>query len=159
MSVGRKPESVLSAGKRLGERSGWTLTNLQMQKMTYIAHMYCLGVHEIPLVSGTFEAWDLGPVHPMLYHMLKGYGAKPIRPGGLFMAADLSDDYLGVDILDQAVDFLDRRELVNITHWKYGAWAKNYDPTFRGVLIPNRDILEEYRLRVERYEEEQRAGQ
>ena len=38
--------SILSVAKRLGERSGWTLTNLQMQKMSYIAHNVLLGRDE-----------------------------------------------------------------------------------------------------------------
>ena len=57
--------SALSAGKRLGKHSGWTLSNLAMQKLLYIAHMYHLGMYDAtPLVTGHFEAWDYGPVHP-----------------------------------------------------------------------------------------------
>ena len=33
----------LSAAKRLCEKSDWTLTNLHVQKLLYIAHMFYMG--------------------------------------------------------------------------------------------------------------------
>ena len=140
--------SILSAAKRLGERSGWTLTNLQMQKMSYIAHMFHLGETNEPLVDGTFQAWDLGPVHPVLYHAVKRYGADPVQPDALAHVNSVSDDHPGAKQLDAAVDQLPRNKLVAITHWKGGAWAKNYEPFSRNALIPNEDILAEYNLRL-----------
>lgn len=142
------PVSILSAAKRLGERSGWTLTNLQMQKMSYIAHMFHLGETNEPLVDGTFQAWDLGPVHPVLYHAVKRYGADPVQPDALAHVNSVSDDHPGAKQLDAAVDQLPRNKLVAITHWKGGAWAKNYEPFSRNALIPNEDILAEYNLRL-----------
>ena len=60
--------SVLTVAKRLGEQSDWSLSNLAMQKLSYIAHMVHLASFDgEPLVFGNFEAWDLGPVHPQLY--------------------------------------------------------------------------------------------
>ena len=56
--------SILAVAKRLCERSGWSLTNLALQKLCYIAHMIHLSMHDgKPMVSGHFEAWDFGPVH------------------------------------------------------------------------------------------------
>lgn len=144
--------SILSAAKRLGERSGWTLTNLQMQKMSYIAHMFYLGETDgEPLVDGTFQAWDYGPVHPVLYHIAKRYGADPVQPEAFTSVEAVPDAHPGARLLDQTVDQLPRNKLVAITHWKEGAWASNYDPSFRNALIPNDDILAEYNLRMENH--------
>ena len=41
-------------------------------------------------------------------------------------------------------------QLVAITHWQKGAWAKHYRPEVRHCIIPNSDILKEYRARFER---------
>ena len=139
--------SILSVAKRLGERSGWTLTNLQMQKMSYIAHMFYLGETNEPLVDGTFQAWDLGSVHPVLYHEVKRYGADPVQPEAFAHVEKVPDHHGGARFLDAAVDELPRNRLVAITHWEQGAWAKNYSPFGRGELIPNSDILNEFRLR------------
>ena len=140
--------SALAAGRRMGLRSEWTLTNLAMQKLLYIAHMLYMGDQGgDPLVSGNFEAWEFGPVHPELYHAVKKFGAEPITriPG---YKKDVSD-IVGGSRLDAVVDSLSDSapRLVAITHWERGAWHKNYIPGVHGVPIPNSDILQEYRDR------------
>jgi len=40
------------------------VTNLALQKLLYFAHSLFLIEYKRPLVSGYFEAWKLGPVHP-----------------------------------------------------------------------------------------------
>ena len=138
---------VLQAAKFMASHSGWRLSNLELQKMLYIAHMFHLGIHETPLVSGDFEAWDLGPVHPILYHEVKRFGADPVTevnfPGNI-------EEGTEQDLLSEAVDQLSKKtggQLVEITHWEHGAWAKNYIPGVRGRIIPMRDIIDEYRRR------------
>jgi hypothetical protein len=39
-------------------------------------------------------------------------------------------------------------ELVALTHWQGGAWAKHYVPGIRGIVIPDRDIIAEYDARL-----------
>ena len=159
MDENRKPVSILSVAKRLGELSGWTLTNLQLQRIAYIGHMYCLGEDGFPLVEGTFEACDVGPTHPTLYRELKkyGYGSGHIGPKELTNAEDMPDEHCGVRHLNASVNQLPRDKLVGITQWKSGAWARYYDSSLRHVVIPNEDIIAEYKLRLERYEQ-RKAG-
>lgn len=65
------------ATKLICNISGWSVSNLQLQKILYISHMYNLGVTEgDPLITDNFEAWDYGPVIPTLYHEVKGFGSK-----------------------------------------------------------------------------------
>ena len=142
-----KPVSIFSAAKRIGETSGWTLSQLQMQKILYIAHMYYMGMKDEPLVIGHFEAWDYGPVHPLLYHRLKIYGADPVPPEALFFAPSIDTTHPSIYYLDAAVTQLDLNKLVAITHWEQGAWARNYKAGSTGVRIPNKDIQEEYTTR------------
>lgn len=136
--------SVFSAAKRLGEHSGWTLTNLEMQKMLYMAHMYFLGEIQVPLVNGHFEAWALGPVHPVLYHRLKICRADAVRERILASASSIEENHPGLKHLDAAVEELPRHRLVAYTHWQHGAWAKRYQRGVRGIIITNEDIREEY---------------
>src|SRR5205814_7409199 len=132
--------------KRLGERSGWSLSNLEMQKLLYLAHMFYLGHTGEPLVDGHFEAWDYGPVHPVLYHRAKIFGSAPVE--NIFNAvADLTGPREEIEILDKFVERLSHAvpgKLVAITHWDEGAWAKHYQPGGRHVVIPNEDIRQEY---------------
>ena len=139
--------SIFSAAKRLGKKSNWSLTNLEMQKMCYLAHMFYLGIHEERLVDGNFEAWDLGPVHPDLYHLVKGFRSDPIGKKIFQPYPPIPEGHNGIRFLDDAVTSLPRNKLVAITHWGEGAWFKNYRSGVRGIVIPNDDILAEFRRR------------
>lgn len=54
------------------------ITNLALQKLLYFAHAIYLIETKRPLVSGYFEAWQYGPVHPAAYAAFKAAGNQPI---------------------------------------------------------------------------------
>ncbi len=117
--------SILSAAGRLCKKSGWCLTNLQLQKMAYLAHMFYMGTHDgEPLVSGSFEAWDLGPVHPDLYHAVKRHGNASVERKTLGLYSDVPSDHPGARFLDDAVTGLPGGRFVAITHWEKGHGQK-----------------------------------
>lgn len=138
--------NVLVAAKRLAQRSGWTLTNLQMQKILYLAHMFYLGrTQGKPLISGEFEAWDYGPVHPTLYHRIKVYGSDPV--GNVFHNVPDLPDGPEANIIDEAYSSLgsvSASRLVKATHRAGGAWETHYQKGERNCVMPNSDILKEY---------------
>ena len=140
--------STFTAARRVCGRGNWQVTNLALQKILYLAQMIYMGENKMRLIDATFEAWDYGPVEPALYHKVKFFGAEPIQD--IFVPAGI-DGSREAAAIDQACDFLLARspaELVAMTHWKSGAWAKNYRPGVRGIVIPDADILEEYQARV-----------
>jgi uncharacterized phage-associated protein len=61
-----------------GQRSGRPVTNLALQKLLYFAHALFLVERKRPLVSGFFEAWQYGPVHPTVYQCFKAAGDQPV---------------------------------------------------------------------------------
>lgn len=138
--------SVLSAAKRLGTQSGWNLSNLEMQKIIYLAHMFYLGrTKGDPLVRGSFEAWDYGPVHRDLYNEARVFGSSKVQ--NIFHSSPDINEGLERDIIDEAFAALGNSgpgRLVNATHRKGGAWDRNYVPGVKGCVIPNSDILAEY---------------
>ena len=139
--------SVLSAAKRLGSQSSWSLSNLEMQKILYLAHMFHLGrTNGTPLIQGSFEAWDYGPVHRDLYNEARVFGSSKVQ--NIFHSIPDLEDGPERAIIDEAFQALGKAgpgRLVNATHRKDGAWAKNYIPGSKGCIIPNSDILEEYK--------------
>lgn len=62
-----------------GRAQGLPLSNLSLQKVLYFAHGLYLTRFEKPLVDGYFEAWENGPVHPLVYHTFKQFGSSAIQ--------------------------------------------------------------------------------
>ena len=142
------PLSALTAARYMCERSDWSLTNLKLQKMLYLAQMIYMGQSQERLINGSFEAWDYGPVLPAVYTEVKAFGGGPIRY--MFSGSGVSNAEQA-HFLDDAYSQLSQKsagQLVNITHWSGGAWAKNYRPGGRGIVIPDADIIKEYKDRV-----------
>jgi uncharacterized phage-associated protein len=141
--------SVLSAAKRICEERDWSVSNLELQKILYIAQMFHLGATSgSPLINENFEAWDYGPVVPELYKHVRGFGSEPVR--NVFHWVSDVRDSSSLSVLRDALEAtkgMSAGKLVSITHWKNGAWAKCFRPGTRGILIPNELIFEEYRER------------
>ncbi len=140
--------SILSAAQFICEKSGWSVTQLSLQKILYLAHMVHLGRGLGPLLPGQFEAWDYGPVHPKLYQKIKAFGAKPIP--NVFWAKD-EIPATTRQVLEEACENLLTKspaELVRNTHWDKGAWAAVYVPNVRNIVIPQQEIINEYHQRM-----------
>lgn len=137
--------SYMSAAATICETSGWTKSNLEVQKLLYLGHMKFLGLHAgKPLVSKSFEAWKYGPVLPDLYHRLKIFGDKSIND--FFLVSrnlELDEHKILVEVVNQFSDYTPG-DLVEITHVSGGAWDQYFVSEGRGVPIPNDAILEEY---------------
>lgn len=140
-----------SAAKYICEAGNWRVTNLQLQKILYLAQMVHLGRTGRKLVDVEFEAWDYGPVAPELYHRMKGFGAEAI-PEAVFWAAEAA---IGSDeeatLRDACLSLIGKTggELIRNTHWSGGAWSKKYIPG-ASIRISVEDMLYEFRNRSER---------
>lgn len=72
------PRSIANLILEEGQRTNRRITNLALQKLLYFAHAIVLIEQKRPLVSGYFEAWQYGPVHPVAYQAFKAAGDRPI---------------------------------------------------------------------------------
>ncbi len=80
MSIGPcDPRSVANLLLDIADEQGLTMTHLALQKLLYFAHAMFLIETGTPLVSGYFEAWTYGPVHPAVYRAFQGTGHDPIE--------------------------------------------------------------------------------
>ncbi|MEX0504050.1 Panacea domain-containing protein [Alphaproteobacteria bacterium LSUCC0719] len=63
-------------------------TQMQLQKLAYIAHGWSLALYDEPMISDPPLAWDYGPVYIDLREALRIYGSrevdKPIKFGDYF---------------------------------------------------------------------------
>ncbi len=62
----------------VAQEANITVSNLALQKLLYFAHARHLIETKRPLVTGYFEAWQYGPVHPAAYSAFKVAGDTPI---------------------------------------------------------------------------------
>ena len=139
-----------SVARYICEKSGWTISNLELQKLMYLAQMIYMGRNNgARLFDGDFQAWDYGPVEPRLYRKVKTFGASPVKDvfhnALKFKENDGRRKIMG-DVCDRFLKF-SAGDLVDITHWDNGAWARHYVPKARSIRIPDEDILREYQDR------------
>ena len=144
-----------SAARYVCEQSDWRISNLSLQKILYLAQLEFMGEHDGARLTDTgFEAWDYGPVSPNLYHKIKIFGASPVEDV-FFDALNLREESPRRRALQETCDMylnLPPGELVEMTHWDFGAWALNYEPGVKNIPISDRDILSEFHNR-ERFKE------
>jgi uncharacterized phage-associated protein len=110
------------------------LSNLRLQKLLYFAHGRHLVVQRRPLVSGHFEAWKFGPVHPVVYGAFKTFGDAPITGRavkrhpltGVETALPAVVDDAALEHVDGVLVSLGRLpsgRLVELSHAPNGPWA------------------------------------
>ena len=140
----------LVAAKRVCELRDWSASNLEINKILYLAQMVFLGRNNgtRPLVSENFEAWDYGPVLPSVYYRAKTFGKQPVQNVFRYLPDATGEE---AAIIAEAVESVRGKtpgQLVAITHWEKGAWATYYKAGSKSIVIPNEAILEEYRKRA-----------
>ena len=102
---------ALDVANHFIEYSGFTKTNLQVLKLTYISHGYMLAIHDIPLISDEVQAWPHGPVIPKIYNKFKKYGSGVIGS----MSSSISEPF------DQK-----EKEILDAVFESYGKYCGYY---------------------------------
>lgn len=139
---------------------GGPITNLALQKLLYFAHGLFLVQTKRALVSGYFEAWKHGPVHPSAYHAFKDSGSDPIT----FRATSLDlltgrprsipapTDPLVLTCVRRVISTYGRMapsRLVDLSHAKDAPWRFVVDEARTsmafGLRIPDNVILDRFK--------------
>ena len=132
--------------------NGRPLDILQLVKLVYLAHGWCLGYTGKPLLSMPVQAWRHGPVPPEVYHMFRPQGIRNITravigENGEPYKAELSEEEEKVvDRVFDAYSPLSGLALSNRTHAKGTPWDQT-----SGYYAPISDelIRDYYKKRVE----------
>lgn len=136
------------------------ISNLELQKLLYFVHGAYMVRNKEPLVSGYFEAWTHGPVHPAVYSSFKEFGAEPITSRAMkkdIRTGELSEIPLPNDrdiikLTRKVVDSLEDMtagQLVKLSHARKGPWdvvfRRSKNEQMLGLRISNELIRERYR--------------
>ncbi len=143
----------------IAKAHGKTLTNMQLQKLPYIAHGWSLAILQQPLIKKNPQTWPYGPVYPALYDSLKRYGSGPvtdfIHDGDPAYAGAPRGDIVKANNLTELQNLLIRRvweeygdkdgwTLSAITHKESTPWSKIMREKGAYSEIPNSEIEEHY---------------
>ncbi len=132
---------------RLASQSGKPLTNMQIQKLVYIAHGYCLAIFNHPLINEQVQAWRYGPVIPELYYALRQYGAGFVpQPLPVESMEGLSpQDQTLIETVFNAYRRFNGAQLSTMTHQPDSPWKQVYDPRadFHSEVI-NNNLIKNY---------------
>lgn len=140
------------------------LTQMQLQKLTYIAHGWNLALNENRLVTDELEAWDYGPVFPLLYDHAKYFGKSPvtrlITPNDdnkvAFFVSDASERAAPYEarLTDSEAEILSRVwdryksysafTLSDLTHKPGTPWYETYFGRGKNAVISDQLIQEHY---------------
>lgn len=160
MSEAYDPRVIANLMLDEADRRGLKLTNLALQKLIYFAHGIHLTKTKRPLVSGYFEAWQYGPVHPSVYRAFKPSGAKPIttRAVGKDPLTGKTRDLpkpSEMEVVDLVSDVmrsyghLPPGRLVDLSHAKDSPWSVVVDKARTdvafGMRIPDDVIIDRFR--------------
>jgi uncharacterized phage-associated protein len=158
-----RPEAIANAF--LGKPKGLgRLTQMQVQKLVYIAHGWMLALANEALVDIEPEAWERGPVFPSLRDHIKLSGSKPIKdlirenddnPAAFFSDKKRGDVFVA-NLTEYEMSVIDHVwsrygnmgafRLSDLTHMPMTPWSLTYeDGIGRNDTIPNKMIQSHYR--------------
>jgi uncharacterized phage-associated protein len=97
------------------------LTQMQLQKLVYIAHGWNLAINGESLTHDDPQAWDYGPVYRDLWEALRTYGRTPVTReirNGEYLVGAFDEERL--DAPARAELSADERAIVDRVYHAYG---------------------------------------
>ena len=148
-SQGHDARSIANALISRGIDAAKPRDPLQVIKLTYLCHGWMLGLYHRPMSKQAVEAWQYGPVIPVVYHGVKRFGRNPVtspiaRPFGPPLTADF--DEFEEDLIEQVfsgyIEF-SGIDLSMMTHAKGTPWDIIWHREGRSAEIPD-PLIEEH---------------
>lgn len=128
------------------------LSNLQLQKLVYIAHGYFLAWKDKPLIKDPIEAWKYGPVISNIYQVFKVHKSGKIPTDAMDSITINIDDQDVEDCISGILDMYgnERPEsLIASTHQPNTPWYKQWEvkggKNYLFSKMDNDDIKNHYR--------------
>jgi len=170
----QRPEAV--ANEFLHRAGDAGLTQMQLQKLVYIAHGWTLAYSGNPLTASEPEAWDRGPVYPEIRDKISHVGSRTVV-GAIHENDDnpfavLASEDRGSVITGKFDD--DERRIINLVWGRYGhlhgftlsdlthetetPWHNAYHARGRKAAISNVEIQRHYHALATRLAAEQAAA-
>lgn len=135
-----------------GIEDGISIEPIKLQKLVFFAHGWHLATLKEPLINESIEAWEYGPVIPILFNDFKIFGSNPINNKVRILFGEQSftpqihkHDKQTQNFLNQFWEMYGNYSgvyLSNLTHINGSPWAQVHDEGKKTVIDNN--ILENY---------------
>lgn len=125
------------------------INQMWLQKLVYMAHGWNLAINKAPLVSGSIEAWDGGPVMRTIWNHMRDFGRNAAGRFGKSakepFEADLTDSERAIieQVWKRYGDYTGN-ELSNMTHQKGTPWSNAYFGRGRNAKLRDSDIRQHF---------------
>lgn len=161
-------KAVANEFLKLAKADGKPISPMKLLKLVYFAHGWFLAITDQPLIEERVEAWQYGPVIPVLYQEFKRFGNDPITAratdapryeGGKFIS-DIP--YIDVSACDpsasEAKALIEKvwktygshsaGQLSSATHQPGTPWEQTYVQGQRSLVISDEVIKGYYKKRM-----------
>ena len=154
INMGYDSRSVTNLILDLCDESSFEISNMSLNKIIFFAHSDLIFSQRQSLVKATFEAWQHGPVLPIIYHEFKRFRGQPITTRakklckftGEKTVASYEDVLHLRDFLNDCVSVygkMSASQLRSLSHKEGGAWDyvwNSSEPHNLGMRIPDQLI-------------------
>lgn len=137
---------------KAAQERGIQLTQMQLQKLVYVAHGLSLATRGLPMINENVNAWQYGPVIPEVYHRFKRYGNQPINfailpEAQMYRPIDFESKNIIADTLNNFGN-LSGTQLSEMSHrpgspW-HSVWYDGRGHEIRGAIIHDDLIRQHY---------------
>ena len=114
------------------QRECYTLTQLKLQKVLYLAQGWSYVWDNHPLFPDEFEAWPYGPVNDKVYHTFKKYGSNEIPFEEAIYIDEPSEEKETLDAVWDKYGPYSAGRLVELTHHQR-PWFESYNNGFKTI--------------------------
>jgi len=127
---GHDARAVANEILKLAHEAGRQLTPMQIIKLVYFAHGWCLAVLRRPLIREQVQAWQYGPVVREVYWAFSRFGRQPITGfaqdafGAPYRASLRADEQGLLEAVVQGYSHLHAWELSDLTHLPGTPWSE-----------------------------------
>jgi uncharacterized phage-associated protein len=141
-------EEVAMEFVRLAEANRSCLNQMQLQKLVYIAHGWCLAATGQPLTGDRPEAWKFGPVYVRLASVLRSLGTSAVTLD-LFSSGSTADlETFEMDLIVMTwrdLGMLQAPQLAILTQRAGTPWKSIYaNGAGEGRDIPHRLVADQF---------------
>jgi uncharacterized phage-associated protein len=147
----------------LADERGLAISNMALNKLAFFAHGWHLALYGAPLTDSHFEAWQFGPVHPVVYRQFRDNVDAPIRnratrvnlENGRDVIVSYEFDEATLEHLRTIIDFyggMTAGRLSTISHEEGAPWDVVWKSSGScpGMTIGNDFTREYYRSKLKR---------